>query len=172
MTVSKITQHLAAATIALAVAAGAVYAQATPPAPEKPATPEAAPRAYIPGLEVFMGFIQAQHAKLWLAARERNWDLVEYQVAELKEALGDAQELTPTYKNIPIADMIDAIITGPIVELETAAETRDFKKFSAAYDKLTESCNSCHAAASREFIVIRRPTASTFSNQDFAPLRK
>ena len=168
-----VKQRIATAALALALASfgAGVYAQSAPPAPAKPAAPEA-PRNYMPGLEQFMGMIQTQHAKLWLAARERNWELTAYQLGELKEALGDTQELIPTYKSLPIGEMIDAITTGPIAELEAATDARDFKTFAAVYDKLTESCNTCHQAASRGFIVIRRPTRSTFSNQVFAPARK
>ncbi len=165
---AKLMQRIAMATLAFAFSTAAL-AQSAPPAPAKP--PEV-PRAYIPGLEQFMGWIQTHHAKLWLAARERNWELAAYQLGELKEVMGDTQELIPNYKSLPIGEMIDAVITGPITDLEAATEARDLKKFIAGYDKLTENCNSCHSAASRGFIVIRRPTASAFSNQDFAPARK
>jgi len=68
--------------------------------------------------------------------------------------------------------MIDAIITGTITDLEGAIATRDFSKFSASFDQLTTACNSCHQAANRAYIAIRRPTQSNFSNQDFSPAKK
>jgi len=136
--------------------------QASPPAQELP-------KSYIPGLGEFMGRIQVDHAKIWLAGEARNWDLAAYQLGELKEVLSDVQDLVPRYQNVPVGEMIDAIITETITELEGAIEKRDFNSFSVSFDKLTAACNSCHQAANRGYIAIRRPTQSTFSNQDFAP---
>src|SRR6266480_1028241 len=130
------------------------------------------PKAYIPGLGEFMGRIQTDHAKLWLAGEARNWELAGYELSELREVFSDVQDLVPRYHNIPVGDMIDAIITGTVTELEGAIAVRDFNKFSGSFDSLTAACNSCHQAANRGFIVIRRPTQSNFSNQDFSPAAK
>src|SRR6516162_7097489 len=136
--------------------------QAAPPAQELP-------KSYIPGLGEFMGRIQVDHAKIWLAGEARNWDLAGYQLGELKEVFADVQDLLPRYQNIPVGEMIDALMTGTITDLEGSIATRDFSKFSASFDKLTEACNSCHQAANRPYIAIRRPAQSNFSNQDFSP---
>jgi len=112
------------------------------------------------------------HAKLWLAARARNWPLAGYQLSELKETFSDVEDLVPTYKNVPVGQMIDAITTGPIADLEKAVDEKKFNTFATAFNKLTEACNNCHTAASRGFIRIRRPSSSAFSNQDFAPQKK
>ena len=133
-----------------------------------PAAPEL-PKSYFPGLGEFMGRIQVDHDKLWLAGEARNWDLAGYQLGELKEVFADVQDLLPRYQNVPVGDMIDAIMTGTITDLEGSIATRDFSKFSASFDKLTEACNSCHQAANRPYIAIRRPAQSNFSNQDFSP---
>jgi hypothetical protein len=142
------------------------------PSPHASAPSEDLPKNYLPGLGEFMGRIQVDHAKLWLAGEARNWELAGYQLGELKEILSDVQDLIPRYQNIPVGEMIDAIVTGTITDLEGAIATRDFSKFSAAFDKLTETCNSCHQAANRGYIAIRRPTQSNFSNQDFSPAKR
>jgi hypothetical protein len=161
---------------ALSVAAGfQSLAQTQPPAPPAAPTTQAPPdlpKAYMPGLGEFMLVIQAHHAKLWLAARARNWALAEYQLSEMKEVLSDVQDLVPTYKKVPVGQMIDAITTGAIAELEKAVDEKKFPKFAIAYNKLTAACNDCHKAASRGFIVIHRPTRSAFPNQDFRPARR
>jgi hypothetical protein len=146
--------------------------QLKPPAPPVPQVPPDLPKIYLPGLGEFMQAVQIHHAKLWLAARARNWALADYQLSEMKEVLDEVRELVPTYKNVPVGQMVDAITTGPIAELEKAVEEKKFGKFAASYDKLTEACNSCHMAASRGFIKIRRPTRSTFENQEFRPARR
>jgi len=141
-------------------------------APPEHSPKEDRPSSYLPGLGEFMGRIQVDHATLCLAGEARNWELAGYQLSELKEVFSDVQDLVPRYHNIPVGDMIDAIITGTITELEGAIAVRDFNKFSGSFDSLTAACNSCHQAANRGFIVIRRPTQSNFSNQDFSPAAK
>ena len=145
------------------------------PAPQSPPasapTPDV-PKSYLPGLGEFMGRIQTDHAKLWLAVQVRNWELAGYELSELKEVFSDVQDLIPRYQNIPVGQMIDALITGAIADMEGAIATRDFSKFSASFDELTAACNSCHQAANRPYIAIRRPTRSNFSNQDFSAAKR
>jgi len=119
-----------------------------------------------------MGRIQVDHAKLWLAGEARNWELAGYQLGELKEVFSDVQDFVPSYQNVPVGDMIDAIITGAITDLENAIATRDFSTFAVTFDKLTAACNSCHQAANKAYIAIRRPAQSNFSNQEFSPPKK
>jgi hypothetical protein len=137
-----------------------------------PAPPPDHPKTYIPDLGDFMRTIQIHHEKLWLSARAKNWPLVGYQLSEMKETFSDVADLVPNYKSVPVGQMIEAITVGPIANLEKAVEDKDSKTFAAAFDELTAACNKCHTAASRGFIRIRRPSSSTFSNQDFNPRRR
>jgi hypothetical protein len=130
-----------------------------------------AAKTYSRGLGDFMARIQVTHAKLWLAGEANNWELADYELGEMKETFSDVQDYVPRYHNIPVGEMIEAIMTGTIAEIESAIVTRDPSKFSAAFDKLTESCNSCHVAAGRPFIAIQRPAQSNFSNQKFTPAK-
>jgi hypothetical protein len=139
---------------------------------QTPAPTQGVSKSYVPGLGEFMGRIQVDHAKLWLAGEARNWELAGYELGELKEVFSDVQDLVPRYQNIPVGQMIDAIITGTITDLEGAIAARDFSKFSASFDNLTAACNSCHQAANRTYIAIRRPAQSNFSNQDFSPAKQ
>ena len=100
---------------------------------------------------------------------ERNWPLAAYELGEIKEVMGDVQDLVPTFKNLPLADMLDAVITKEIVALEKAIDAKDFKAFTAGYDKLTAACNACHQGTENGFIVIKRPTQPAFTNQDYRP---
>jgi hypothetical protein len=149
------------ATAALAVALSAGIAIAEP-----------AKEQHGPNLIDFMMTIQNHHAKLWYAGNARNWDLADYQVDELKEALEDAGKVIPDYKGVPVRSMIDNLAMPPIEELESAIKAKDRAKFVAAYDKLTGACNSCHQGSKRGFIVIQRPAGMAFPNQAFAPGKK
>jgi hypothetical protein len=146
---------------------------APPAAAPKTANPEGRPattKAYVPGLEQFMNVILMEHNKLWFAAKARNWPLAEYELGEIKEVMGDVQDTVPVFKNLPLADMIDAVITKEIVALEKAVEAKNFKQFAAGYDKLNAACNACHQGTENGFVVIKRPTAPAFfTNQDYRP---
>ena len=147
----------------------ALAQQSTPPKESpKPAGKEMS-KAYVPGLEQFMNVILIEHNKLWFAAKARNWPLAEYQLGEIKEIMGDVQDFVPTFKNLPLAEMLDAVITKEIVVLEKSIEAKDYKAFTAGYDKLTVSCNACHQGTGNGFVVIKRPTQPAFTSQDYAP---
>ncbi|MEI9805280.1 MAG: hypothetical protein WDN48_13655 [Pseudolabrys sp.] len=83
--------------------------------------------------------------------------------------MGDVQDHVPVFKNLPLAQMLDAVITKEIVDLEKAIEAKDYKKFAAGYDKLNAACNACHETTENKFVVIKRPTAPAFTNQDYRP---
>jgi len=145
---------------AIALAASVMFAAAQP-----------AKEPYQPGLGEFMTATQLRHAKLWFAGKQSNWDLAAYEIDEIKEGLEDAARLFPTYDGIPVAEMIKTIIDPRIEELEKAVRAKSSTKFTAAFDELTNGCNSCHAGASKPFIRIQRPIASPLTNQNFAPER-
>jgi len=48
----------------------------------------------------------------------------------------------------------------------------DGAHFATAFADLTAACNGCHQAGQVDFIMIRIPTASPFSNQSFTPKGK
>lgn len=159
------------ALIALPFAAAAQAPSPTATVPKSESPKSDTPKAYVPGLEVFMATVQHQHEKLWFAGRARNWPLAAYQLGELKETLGDVQDLVPRYKDLPIADMIDAVIVGPIAKMEAAIDGKDYRAFVSSFDAMTTACNSCHGGAGRGYIRIRRPSRNAFSNQEFRPAR-
>src|SRR5512143_1025021 len=146
---SPMRRRIILAALAATLFAAAVSAQTPAPSPAKEAPKETtkdAPKAYVPGLEQFMNLILIEHNKLWFAAKARNWPLAAYELGEIKEIMGDVQDFVPTFKGLPLADMLDAVITKEIAGLEKAVEAKDFKTFATGYDKLTAACNACHQA--------------------------
>jgi hypothetical protein len=130
-----------------------------------------AKQPYEPGLGEFMTATQLRHAKLWFAGNGNNWDLAAYEIDEIKEGLGDAARLHPTLDGVPVAEMIKTIINPRIERLEKAVEGKNGTQFVAAFDELTNGCNSCHAGSSKPFIRIQRPTEPPLTNQNFAPVK-
>ena len=155
--------------IATLLSFSAAGQQSAPPKDSPKPIGKEVSKAYVPGLEQFMNVILIEHNKLWFAAKARNWALAGYELGEIKEIMGDVQDLVPTFKNLPLADMLDAVITKEIATLEKSIEAKDYKGFTAGYDKLTQACNACHQGTENGFVVIKRPTQPAFTNQDYGP---
>ena len=135
------------------------------------AAAQPAMQPYKPGLGEFMTATQLRHAKLWFAGKDHNWDLAAYEIDEIKEGLEDAARLHPTFEGFPVAEMIKTIINPRTERLEKAVKGKNNTEFIAAFDELTNGCNSCHAGASKPFIRIQRPTEPPLTNQNFAPIK-
>ena len=169
---SPMRRQIILAVLAVTLFPPAVGAQTPAPSPAEEVPKETvkdAAKAYVPGLEQFMNLILIEHNKLWYAAKGRNWPLAAYELGEIKEIMGDVQDFVPTFKSLPLADMLDAVITKEIAGLEKAIEAKDFKTFAAGYDKLTAACNACHHGTENGFIVIQRPSLPALTNQDYRP---
>jgi hypothetical protein len=117
------TIGIALAATLLPLAASA-QAPVPPVAKEVPKETKDTPKVYVPGLEQFMNVILIEHNKLWFAAKTRNWPLAAYELGEIKEIMSDVQDHVPTFKNLPLADMLDAVITKEIAALEKAIDAK------------------------------------------------
>ena len=122
-----------------------------------------------PGLGEIMTLQQMRHLKLWFAGQAGNWPLADYELDELKEGYEDIVKYFPTKDDAPTGPMASAIIEKEVAELNKAIEAKNAKQFTAAFEKLTASCNACHQSSKKPFIVVQRPTANPYANQSFAP---
>jgi cytochrome c556 len=158
----------------LAATAGAA-AQVSPPQPpqaQQPAQQQRGPASsalsYVPGIGDMMNLlVQPRHAKLGIAARERNWDLAAYALKELDQAFSTVAKVQPKYRNFTVSEAIESMTGEAMRNLDDAVRARNMKQFTEAYGELTDGCNSCHTALNLPFIVIKPPEASSFPNQDF-----
>jgi hypothetical protein len=126
---------------------------------------------YAPGLGEFMTATQLRHAKLWFAGKARNWDLAGYEVDEIKEGLEDAMKQVPVHEGVAVAELIKTTVMPALGDVEKAVDAKNGAQFATAFDRLTQACNACHAAAKKEFIRIQRPTAPPLTNQIFVPAK-
>jgi hypothetical protein len=118
---------------------------------------------YKPGLGEFMSQIQVHHAKLWFAGKEENWDLADFEIGEIQEALDDIPKYCsdrPEVKSI-------GMITAPINNIANAIKAKDENKFVADFKVLTATCNSCHHETNHGFNLIKIPDVPPVSNQIF-----
>lgn len=125
-----------------------------------------------PGLGEIMGTIEQHHAKLYYAGTKANWPLAAYELTEIQEGLGDAMQFYPgQFKQVrvPLPQLIPSMTNGSIAQLRQAIEQKNERAFVQAYQSLSNSSTSCHAAANDPFIKIQAPAPGLFSDQDFAP---
>jgi hypothetical protein len=120
--------------------------------------------SYVPRLADLMVVIQIRHAKLFYAAKARNWLLADYELEQLVGSLAEAGRHYPN--TAPPMTLAEQIRTS----LSEAIKTKNEPKFDQAFDEMSAGCNRCHEAADRAFIAIRRPSyPSAFSNQQYSP---
>jgi hypothetical protein len=137
-------------------------------APTPPQSPQS--QAYKPGLGDLMTMtVQPRHTKLGLAGQAKNWTYAAYELHELQESFDRAARVWPVYRKTNIAELIAATMKEPMESTADAIKNADTAKFADAYARLTDTCNACHQAAERPFVVIQVPKASPFPDQDFRP---
>jgi hypothetical protein len=122
---------------------------------------------YKPGFGDFMGSIQTHHAKLWFAGQNENWDLADFEIHELEEAIEDIQEYHAGRKETELIGMIIPALDS----VEDAIEKKDPDAFKRNYNLLTNTCNTCHHKSDHGFVVIKIPEGLPYNNQDFKPLK-
>jgi hypothetical protein len=116
--------------------------------------------------------IQPRHAKLGLAGKAENWPLAGYMFKELRQGFLVTARAVPRWKGLPVPDLFDAAMTGPLIALDFAIKASEPRLFNESYEKLTAGCNACHATTDHPFVVITAPSSgAAFPNQDFQPKR-
>ena len=124
--------------------------------------------SYTPGLGEFMSSIQVHHAKLWFAGQAQNWELADFEIAEIKESLEDI----PVFcANRPETAKLGMILPA-IDSISKAINTKKPQLFKSGFVLLTASCNNCHQATGHGFNNIIIPANPPFSNQAFVPQHK
>lgn len=122
-------------------------------------------QTYKPGLGEFMESIQIHHAKLWFAGENQNWQLANFEIGEIKEAL----EGIPVYcADRPEVQKL-SMINPAIDSINNAINTKNQRLFKSGFVLLTTTCNNCHHVTNHGFNVIKIPDNPPFSNQDFKP---
>ncbi|HTW34328.1 MAG TPA: hypothetical protein VMD53_06910 [Rhizomicrobium sp.] len=131
------------------------------------ATTGKAPEPYAPGLGDFMtAYIQPHHTKLWLAGASGNWELAAYEANELDETFSDVKTYKPSWKNVPVAKLVGAILKPSLRQVDAAIAAKNVTAFKSAYGGLTTACNACHRAAGRSFINIVVPATNPYADQN------
>ena len=120
-------------------------------------------KSYKPGLGEFMSNIQVHHAKLWFAGQNRNWQLADFEINEIKEALQGIKDYCSDRPEVRSIGLIEPAIDS----VSASIGKEDPVLFKDAFIQLTNSCNNCHKQTAHGFNVIQIPDTPPFSNQKF-----
>jgi hypothetical protein len=125
--------------------------------------------ALTPETAVLMAQVQIHHAKLYYAGHARNWELADYSLHEINEALQAVQVFNDQFEDFPtpLSEVVPSLVGPPLGDIHVAIRAKDGARFDTAFKSLTQACNACHAMVKHEFIRVREPTATEFSNQSF-----
>jgi len=118
---------------------------------------------YKPGFGEFMSSIQVHHAKLWFAGKNQNWELADFEMHEIGEALDAIREYQAEREESKKVDMLKPALDA----VNDAIQKKDSMLFNSSYLLLTNTCNNCHKAVSFGFNVVQVPETPPFSNQAF-----
>lgn len=66
--------------------------------------------AYKPGFGDFMGTIQLHHNKLWFAGQNQNWELADFEIHEIIEAIDDIKMYQKTRKETKMCFNLHSLI--------------------------------------------------------------
>ena len=132
------------------------------------ASPAPSATNYVPSIsDLMIATIQPRHVRLWVAARSGDWSFAAYELGNLKGAFDRLGRAHPVEHEIPLQEMISSVTSQPFEDMHKAIESKDKVAFSKAYGDLTSACNACHEATNHGVVVIRAPTDSSISDQDF-----
>ena len=120
--------------------------------------------SYRPGFGEFMSSIQAHHIKLWFAGQQKNWELADFEVHEIRENLDDIRLYQADRKESKATQMLEPVLDSVIQSINR----KDPVAFTRTYYQLTNTCNTCHRENDFGFNVVTIPTSQPFSNQDFS----
>jgi hypothetical protein len=118
---------------------------------------------YTPGFGEFMSGIQVHHAKLWFAGINANWELADFEIHEIMEAIDDLQKFQPGRKEVSSLPMLNPALDS----LNAAIRQKNLVQFKSSYTLLTNTCNNCHKAVDYPFNEVKIPDTPPFSNQVF-----
>jgi hypothetical protein len=122
-----------------------------------------AANSYKPGFGEFMSGIQVHHAKLWFAGINNNWELADFEIHEIMEALDNLQQFQPERKETRSLPMLNPALDS----LNIAIKQKNIEAFKSSFLLLTNTCNNCHKEVNYSFNEVKIPDHPPFSNQSF-----
>jgi uncharacterized membrane protein len=115
-----------------------------------------------------MHYLQIYMNKLWFAGIEENEELTNFYLHELEEFMEDIVSRNVVSRGKNVSELMQSMALPQIELLENQLEKKDKIAFVLGYRGLMNSCNSCHIAAGRPYLVIDLPKSPVLDNQVFS----
>lgn len=128
--------------------------------------------ASAPGIGKVMSGVQAHFAKLYFAGEARNWKLAEFEMHEVEENLDQSVAIRPEENGVNMVGVADAFKQTQLTALKEAIRRQSGDLFQKSYAESVATCNGCHQATGRPFLIITIPTAPPVPNQQWEPPAK
>lgn len=111
--------------------------------------------AVMPGTGEIMWQLGERYRNLYWAAKQGRWEFAAYQAEEMEELLEKLQIAQPKREKDT-----QAFLTAVYPSLSAAIETRDWKRFEPAFERLRGECMACHVRSEHAFITLTTPKSA------------
>ena len=109
-----------------------------------------------PSVGELMLSLGLRYQNLYWAAKQGQWEFAEYQTEEMHEALETIPAREPE-----LAETLEVFLEAAYPDIQEAAASKDWDRFSASFDRLRENCMACHSANDHGFIRLPIPKHAT-----------
>jgi hypothetical protein len=110
---------------------------------------------------------------LWFAAREENWPLAAFYLAETRSHLKWAVNIIPVRKtaagDVDLRAILEAVDGSLLAAVKDSIDKQDGGGFATAYRQTIEGCYACHKASEKPFLHPRVPEAPAERIMNFDP---
>ncbi len=124
-------------------------------------------KAVLPKFAIPMREVGDRFQNMYFAAQGGNWGLAAYMSKYMNNSMNPASLTKPkeylVWKNF---------YESGFAPVNSAIQTQDFKAFTTAYDKVSRSCNACHAAMGYGFIMVVKQKAPSDYGIDYTVASK
>jgi hypothetical protein len=104
-----------------------------------------------------MAMLQRWSDKVYRAAAQENWPLVNFYLHELEETVEGLGEAGVVYEGVEVSRLVRQMLDPAVEGLEEAVKQSDAALFRQRYDDLIISCNQCHQVSGYAFLRITTP---------------
>ena len=131
-------------------------------------------KGLVPDQSHAMKDVACYFTNLWFAARQQNWPLTDFYLAETRSHLRWAVRIIPVRKSpqgqeLKLADLLDPMDKSVLKELQAAIAAKDSEAFRAKYELTLASCYACYVAAGKPFLRLQIPQQPEAQIIRFAP---
>jgi len=112
--------------------------------------------------------LQRHANKLWFSGVNDNWELANFYITELDEAMHEISEGNVMEGDVNISTFMNKFGLNPLEELKSSLASEEVKDFENKYAELITNCNNCHVLSGHKFVVIKTPVEPVFDNQEYS----